>query len=60
MKGKSHGITTNIASLTELLKFVWHGKTWWLTPLIVVLAALSAVVVFLEASAIAPFIYALF
>lgn len=49
-----------LGTAMELLAFVWRGKAWWLTPLVVVLVLLTAVVVFLEASAIAPFIYALF
>ena len=35
------------------------SRHWWLTPIIVVLLLMTALVVFLESSAIAPFIYAL-
>jgi hypothetical protein len=51
---------TNWSTATELLAFVWRGKRWWLTPIIVVLLLVSGMVVLLESSAIAPFIYALF
>jgi hypothetical protein len=51
---------TNWSTATELLAFVWRGKRWWLTPVIVTLLLVSGMVVFLESSAIAPFIYALF
>lgn len=44
----------------ELLGFVWRGKHWWLTPIIVVILLLTSIVVFLEGSAVTPFIYALF
>jgi hypothetical protein len=51
---------TNVSTSRELLSFIWNGKTWWLAPVVVVLLMLSFLVVFLETSALAPFIYALF
>jgi uncharacterized protein DUF5989 len=51
---------TNVSTSRELLSFIWSGKTWWLAPVVVVLIMLSFLVVFLETSALAPFIYALF
>lgn len=51
---------TNVSTSRELLSFIWNGKTWWLAPVVVVLIMLSFLVVFLETSALAPFIYALF
>ena len=44
----------------ELLGFIWRGKNWWLTPIVVVVLGMSALVLFLQTSALAPFIYALF
>lgn len=44
----------------ELLEFMWQSRTWWLTPIIVVLLLVGALILFLESSAIAPFIYVLF
>jgi hypothetical protein len=60
MKQMWEAVTTNFASLKELLSFIWRGKNWWLGPLVLVLALLTFVVVFLEGSALAPFIYVLF
>jgi hypothetical protein len=57
--GKS-SMAANLSTARELLAFFWQGRNWWLTPVIVILLLASAVVVFLESSAIAPFIYALF
>jgi len=59
MKGKLGGAMTNVSSVKELLGFVWRGRTWWLTPLVLVLALLTFIVIFLEGSALAPFIYTL-
>ena len=50
----------NLATARELLAFVWRGRNWWLTPILVVLLLMSALVLFLQSSALAPFIYVLF
>ncbi len=49
-----------LATVKEMLAFIWQGRHWWLTPIIVIILLLSVLVVFLESSALAPFIYALF
>lgn len=53
-------LRTTLSTSTELLVFVWHGKVWWLTPIVIALLMLSGLVVLLETSALAPFVYALF
>lgn len=44
----------------EFLAFVIHEKKWWMIPLILVLAAVAALVLFAGSSPLAPFIYPLF
>jgi hypothetical protein len=44
----------------EFWEFVTTEKTWWLFPLIILLLLLGFVIVFLETSAFAPFIYPFF
>ncbi|PYN32096.1 MAG: hypothetical protein DMD98_14980 [Candidatus Rokuibacteriota bacterium] len=60
MSGSQNGIRDTAATMRELLAFFWHGKVWWLTPLIVLLFVLTFLIVFAQSSAVAPFIYALF
>ena len=43
----------------EFLEFLTESKSWWLTPIIVVLLIVG-VLVFLGSSVFAPFIYPLF
>ena len=43
----------------EFLYFLRHNRKWWLTPIIVVLVLVSALVI-LGGTAVAPFIYTLF
>ncbi len=43
----------------EFVDFVLHNKKWWLTPIILVLLGVAALV-WLGGSGIAPFIYAIF
>lgn len=45
--------------LAEFFDFVLHNKKWWLTPVIVLLLLVGALVV-LGGSGVAPFIYSLF
>jgi uncharacterized protein DUF5989 len=52
-------LAINLSTARDLIGFVWK-ETWWLTPIIVVLLILTALVLFLEGSAIAPYIYVLF
>jgi hypothetical protein len=44
----------------EFILFLKEEKKWWLAPLVVVLLLLSAIIMFAEGSAIAPFIYTIF
>ena len=46
--------------LKEFVLYFRRRKTWWLLPLAVILIVLSAVIVFAQGSALAPFIYTLF
>ncbi|MBN2200938.1 hypothetical protein JW777_03185 [bacterium] len=51
-------------SKTSILKEFWQflkvRKKWWLTPIVVFLVLLGALIVATEGSALATFIYALF
>ncbi len=46
------------------LKLIWDflktRKKWWLTPIVLVLMLIGALLVSLQGSAVAPFIYTLF
>lgn len=43
----------------ELMEFIRHNRKWWLTPIIVALLMVGALI-FLGGTAAAPFIYTLF
>lgn len=47
-------------SLKELFQFMSERKRLWLAPIIVILLLLGLLIVFVEGSAIAPFIYSVF
>jgi hypothetical protein len=40
--------------------FLKEDRTWWLAPILVALLGLGAFIIFVQGSALAPFIYALF
>jgi len=46
--------------IKELWGFVKHRKKFWLLPIIIVMLLLGVLIVLVEGSAIAPFIYTVF
>jgi hypothetical protein len=44
----------------EVFSFLWKRKLWWLMPMVFVLVLFGLLMVFAQASGIAPFIYTLF
>jgi hypothetical protein len=46
--------------LKELWAFMKVRKKWWLLPIILVMMAVGALLVFAQGSALAPFIYTIF
>lgn len=51
---------SKLSILSEFWKFLKVRQKWWLTPIVVVLVLLGAVIVMSQGSALAPFIYTLF
>jgi len=51
---------SNQSIIREFWEFLKLRKRYWLLPIIIMLGLFSAIIVFTEGSAIAPFIYALF
>lgn len=51
--------TTSKGVLAEFWAFIVHEKIWWMTPIVVVLLAMVAFILWAEASPVLPFIYAL-
>jgi len=48
------------AIVREFMVFIKERKLWWMSPIIVIFILLAVLIVTMESSAIAPFIYALF
>jgi hypothetical protein len=51
---------SKLSIIAELWDFLRVRKKWWLTPIVIFLGLLSALIIFTEGSAVAPFIYTLF
>ena len=49
-----------IVLLKEFWEYIRLSKKWWLTPIVVMLFLLGALIILTEGTAIAPFIYTLF
>jgi hypothetical protein len=41
----------------EFVDFIRYNKAWWMTPIIIVLGAMVAFILFAESSPVLPFIY---
>ncbi len=46
--------------LAEFIEFLGERKKFWLLPIVIIMVALGALIVFTSTSAIAPFIYTIF
>jgi hypothetical protein len=46
--------------VSELMAYMKARRKWWLIPLIMVIVAVGALLVFAQGSALAPFIYTIF
>jgi Family of unknown function (DUF5989) len=55
-----HALRGRFGIASELLRFFWERKLWWLTPMILLLLVFGFLIIFAQSSAIAPFIYTLF
>lgn len=44
----------------ELVQFLWKAKLWFLIPLVIVLLVFGLLLIFAQATGVAPFIYTLF
>lgn len=53
-------MSSNVGVVGELLGFFWANKRWWLIPMIAGLLLFGLLVIFGQASGLAPFIYTLF
>lgn len=54
------GMSTNLSVAGEIMSFLWRRKLWWLIPMVGTLLIFGLLLVFANASGVAPFIYTLF
>ena len=52
-------MSNNKNLISEAWSFLRVRKAWWLTPIIILLALVGAIIIFGQSSALSPFIYAL-
>jgi hypothetical protein len=51
---------SRLSIIKEFFYFLKARKVWWLAPIIIFLLVLGILIIFVEGSALAPFIYTLF
>lgn len=57
---RSKDIMAKQSLIGELVQFAMREKKWWLVPLLVILVLMGALIIFVQSSAIAPFLYPFF
>ena len=57
---KFGGFVSKLSILKEFWDFLKVRKKWWLTPIVLVMVLLGALIVFSQGSALSPFVYTLF
>lgn len=53
-------MSTNVKVVGEFLSFLMARKRWWLIPMVAMLLLCGLMMIFANASGVAPFIYTLF
>lgn len=53
-------VRSRFDTASELLRFFWQNKWWWLVPMILVLLGFCVLILLAQSSAVSPFIYTLF
>ena len=52
--------TNRLASVGELMRFLWKRKKWWLFPIVIALLILGTLLTLAQTSALGPFMYTIF
>jgi hypothetical protein len=60
MKNTLKSIASRFGVVGEVFSFLWKRKLWWLMPMILILVVFGLLLIFAQATGIAPFIYTLF
>jgi hypothetical protein len=60
MKNALNGALSRLGVVGEVFRFLWKRRLWWLMPMILILVLFGLLLVFAQATGIAPFIYTLF
>lgn len=60
MRSFFQAMNTNAGVVGEFLSFLWERKLWWLIPMVAMLLLFGLLLIFANASGVAPFIYTLF
>lgn len=56
LKSAKHRAST----VSELLRFFWRERLWWMIPFVLVLVVVALLLIFAQSSPIIPFLYTAF
>ena len=49
-----------LSTIRELFQYLWKERLWWMIPFVVTLLIVALLIVFGQASPVAPFLYTVF
>lgn len=53
-------ITTRASTIKELINFFWQERLWWMIPFVLVLLLTGVLLLLVQSSPVAPFLYTAF
>jgi uncharacterized membrane protein len=56
----ARNLVTGSGTVSELFRFLWSRKLWWLIPFVATLLVAGILVLVGQVTGVAPFIYTLF
>ncbi len=60
MSNALKGAVSRLGVVGEVFRFLWKRRLWWLMPMVLILVLFGLLLIFAQATGIAPFIYTLF
>ena len=60
MRRRWSSVPSWLGVLSDLLRFVWSQRLWWLIPIVIVLLLLGGLIIMGSQTVFEPFIYTVF
>jgi len=55
-----HSFFVKLGTVGELMTFLWRERLWWMIPFVLTIVVIAGMMIFLQATPVAPFLYTIF